>query len=155
MVIWGSLHFVQKFLTGSEFNSRDQIVLLIWPFLVLLFLFISLTLRVSMTDVGISVYWKIAIGPLKFWELKNFHFRWQDVLHVYNLNPKWFPLQMIGIIVHHGEKRHMLFIGSLMSHKKQSLLYIADHVGKGIIDQEVREMIEKYRKQLQNKTSPT
>lgn len=140
---------VEKFSSG-EFSTRDWITLIIWPFFSLMFLFIAPTSRITFGEQGISVYWKIGVGSFKLWELRDFSFRWDDVLHVYNLNPRWFPLQMIGIIALHGEKQHMFFIGSLMTHKKEALLYIADHVGRGIIDQEVRKMIEKYRRQLQD-----
>jgi len=42
-----------------------------------------------------------------------------------------------------------------MTSKKEALVFLTNHVGKGVVDQEVRELIEKYKKQLQNKTSPT
>lgn len=149
-VIFGIVDFVEKLSAWNESSTRDWIALVIWPFFTFIFLFILPTLRVTLDEHGVFAYWKVGVGPLKLWELKNFHFRWQDILHVYSLNPRWFPLHMIGIIGFRGEKRHMFFIGSLMTHKKKALLYLADHVGKGVIDQEVKNMIQRYRKQLQS-----
>lgn len=140
---------VDKF-SSDEFHMKDWILLVFWPLIALVFFFIIPSLHVIFSEKGISANWKVGFRAIVLLEQKNFHFRWQDVLHVYNLNPKWFPLHMIGIIGQRNGKQHMFFIGSLMTHKKEALLYIADHVGRGIIDQEVRKMIEKYRRQLQD-----
>jgi hypothetical protein len=57
---------------------------------------------------------------------------------------------MIDISGKQGNKVRMFFLGALMTQKKKSLVYLADHVRQGVIEENVKELIEKYRRQLES-----
>lgn len=116
-----------------------------------MFVFMAPTMRMTLSNHGISVYWKIGVGPFKIWEQTNYHLRWQDVSKVYSQFPAWLPFHAIGVIGQQGQKPRMFYLGLIMTKKKESLMYLADHLGSEVIEKNVQKLIEKYRKQLAKK----
>ena len=45
------------------------------------------------------------------------------------------------------------YLDALTTKKKESLIYLADHVGPNVIEKEVQKLIQKYRKKLDKKAS--
>jgi hypothetical protein len=65
----------------------------------------------------------------------------------------WWPFHFIAVLgFQDGRKTRMFFIGALMTKKKESLVYIANHVDESVMEENVLQLAEKYRRQLQKKS---
>lgn len=62
----------------------------------------------------------------------------------------WLPYHVFGLIGEQDGSQIKFFFGSFTTHKKEALIYVADHVNQRVIDDEVQELAEKYRSQLQD-----
>lgn len=158
LIVVGTIRFIEKFVQGESFTIREIFILVTFPLLVYAFVFMALTMRVILSRQGIKVYWKVGMGSLKVWEQNNYYLSWQDVVNVYSQLPTWLPFHAIGVIGQQKKKVRMFYLGLIMAKKKESLIYFADHLSPEIIDEDVQELIEKYRQQLQKRSdtvSPT
>jgi hypothetical protein len=106
-------------------------------FLVPGFIFIFPTFRVVLNTDCISVTWQLGYGKLSFYKYHKFT-KWNEVRVVFSLLPIWLPFHIINV--------NGLWMGSFLTHKKAALLYIADHVPPEVMDDEVRLLVQKYRK---------
>ncbi len=134
---------------GGNFGIWELIIVVLYPFGIYLSLFLAPTLRVKFSDWGINATWKVGIGRLKIWEQKNYRLRWEDLTAVYQVFPRWVPIHIIGVAgyQHDLDKARNFFIGFATTKKKESLLYIADHVPKQVLTDEVQVLVNRYRKQ--------
>jgi hypothetical protein len=148
-----TVDLVIKLFNGKLFSSYYWLILIIYPFLLDMFVFSNNTLRINLQSQGLSLYYKIGIGALVLREERNWKLAWNDIKAIYSLNPTWFPIQMIGVYGLQGKKKRQFFIGTFTTQKKESLIYIADHVQEEVIDKEVMRFIKRYRRQLDRKLS--
>ena len=147
-----TITFTEKIIEGKSFSLREWFLLIGYPLLFYMGIFMAPTMRITFSDEGISVYWKIGFGPIKLWEQTKYHLKWHEVDRVYSPYPVWIPIHAIGVIGYqNSRKMRNFYLGALMTKKKESLVYIADHVKPGVIDQEVQKLIDKYRTQLEKK----
>ena len=139
---------IENIQSGAS-GIKDLIVIILYPLLFYGGVFLGPTLRIIFSDSGINVTWKVGIGPLKIWEQRNYRLRWEEVTAVYSVFPPRFPIHIIGVAgyQHDVEKDRNFFIGFATTKKKESLLYIAEHVPRQVITDEVWVLVEKYRRQ--------
>ncbi|RMG23210.1 MAG: hypothetical protein D6732_24960, partial [Methanobacteriota archaeon] len=100
--------------------------------------FVFPTYRVWLTPDGIKATWKIGFGRVAVYRYEHF-IPWKDVRAVTNILNVWLPFHLIWV--------NTIWIGSFMTHKKEALLYIADHVDEKVLDDEVKKLVSKYRQQ--------
>ena len=152
IVVLGTIQIIQEFIGNDSVEFHTWIALLFLPLVIYIFVFIIQTGRITFSDEGITLYWKIGFGPIKLWEQTKYHLKWPEVDRVYSFFPVWIPIHAIGVIGYQdSRKMRNFYLGALMTKKKESLVYIADHVKPGVIDQEVQKLIDKYRTQLEKK----
>ena len=151
LVLFGAINAVDDVLVTHILSLENLVEFLVISVCLILFLFILPSLRVIFSDRGVSVARKIAFGPIKVWEQNNYYLRWQDVAHVYSLFPVWLPFHMIGVMGNQGAKRRMFYLGTFMTKKQESLLYLADQVDGSVLDDEVKKLVQGYRRKLKSK----
>ena len=113
-----------------------------------MFVLVAPTIKVTFTEEGYRVYWRAALGPLTMKEVKQPLVAWQDVHTMYSYFPPWLPLHMVGVVGGRRGRRVQFVVGSLMTQKRRAIVYLLDHAPEGAVDQEVRELGERYRKKL-------
>lgn len=145
IVVINMLYLSEKLIRHDSLTLRDGLALLLFPLLSYLFLFVLPTMRITFSERDISVYWKFGLGSIKLWEQTNYHLKWQDLTKVYSLFPTWIPIHAIGIVGFQGKKMRSFYIGALTTKKKESLVYIGDHVKANIVEKDVQKLIDKYR----------
>lgn len=124
------------------------------PYSGYIFFFIGPGTRIVFSEKDIKVNFIILIGSFKIFEKKGRCLPWQEVGNVFSYFPIWLPFKAIGVLGFQNQKRRMFFLGTLTTKKKESLVYVGDHVSPEAIDEDVQRLIEKYRRQLQTQAFP-
>lgn len=146
-MIVGAIYFLIKKVPQGLDSWIEWVVIFCLPFAALIVI-VLLTLRIHFAKDGITIYWKIGIGPVKLWEQMNYHLNWDQISYAFSQFAIWIPFHLIGVVGHQGHIPRSFFIGSLMTHKKKALVYIGDHAKSAVIGEDLRRLIEKYRRQL-------
>ncbi len=142
----------RKMVNNAALTFQEWFILITLPFSTLIFVFIIQTLVYTFTPYGASVYWKIGFGRLKLWEQKNYQLSWRNIVRIYSVLPVWIPFHMIGVSgIQDGVQGRNFFIGTLTTKKKESLLYIAEHVSPKVIDDEVKRLVKRYQAKARKK----
>ncbi len=132
----------------DKFSTKQMGSIEFWllPICVLFMLPITLfmvpTHRINLDGEGITVTWQIGFGKFALYRYHECT-PWKDVRAVINVLNVWLPFHLIWV--------NTIWIGSFMTHKKDALLYIADHVDEKVLDDEVKKLVRKYRKQKEKK----
>ena len=120
------------------------IVILGIPLELVAVLFTMPTLRLYFSEKGLRRYWKIGIGKYTLWEDNRFSLQWNNVSKVYSAFPLWVPIRMIGIGGRTNRRYLVFYVGFITTQKKESILYIATHVKKEVISNDVKKLVKKY-----------
>lgn len=143
--------FVLNYIQTETLSIRGWLFLIFMPYTIYLSVFVCPTTRIIFSAESVSIYWKIGIGSLIIWEKADWRLPWPEVGNVFSYFPIWLPFKAIGVLGFPDQKRRMFFLGTLTTEKKESLVYVGDHVAPEAIDEDVQRLIEKYRRQLQKK----
>lgn len=147
---------VQQFIqTGLPTNLSGWLFLISIPYVTYIVVFLGPGTRIVFSEKDIKVNFLILIGSIKIFEKKGWCLPWQEVGNVFSYFPIWLPFKAIGVLGFQDRKRRMFFLGTLTTKKKESLVYVGDHVSPEAIDDDVQRLIEKYRRQLQTRAFPT
>ena len=146
-----SILFVFNYIETTTLSIRGWLFLAFLPFMIYFFVFAIPTARITFSIEGVSIYWKVGIGSWIIWEKTDWFLPWQEVGNVFSYFPIGLPFKAIGVFGFPGQKRRMFFLGTLTTKKKESLVYVGNHVSAEAIDKDVQRLIEKYRRQLQKK----
>ncbi len=131
----------------ESYSLNDWIILLGLPFGIYLGFFLVQTLNVGLSDEGTRVTWKVGFGKFKLWEQNDYYLKWHEISSVYSIWPPWFPFHLIGVSGRQGGViARVFYVGALMTKKKKALVYIAERVAKGVLDDETEALVCKYRK---------
>ena len=144
-----TITFTEKIIEGASFSLREWFLVIGYPLLFYMGVFMAPTMRIQLSKQGISVYWKVGLGSLKIWEQTDYHIGWTSLARVGSIFPIWLPFHFIGITGHQGTKMRMFFLGALTTKKKKSLVYIADHAKPNVIEDDVQKLVNKYRQELE------
>jgi len=83
----------------------------------------------------------------------GFNIKWNEFTHIHSpYLPLWFPLKFIVANADKHPFKYSIALGTGYTHFKESLIFIANHVPAGIIDDDVKQLIDKYRKDINNKS---
>lgn len=123
-------------------NLKNWFLILGVFFMVPVTLFMIPTHRIYFDSDGITVTWQIGFGKLILYRFHEF-IPWKDVRAVTNILNVWLPFHLMWV--------NTIWIGSFMTHNKDALLYIADHVDEKVMDDEVKKLVRKYRQQREKK----
>ncbi len=120
------------------------IIILGIPLELVAILFLMPTLRLYFSEKGLRRYWKIGIGKYILWEDNRFSLQWNNVSKVFSAFPLWVPLRMIGIGGRTNRRYLVFYVGFVTTQTKESILYIATHVKKEVISNDVKKLVKKY-----------
>ncbi len=144
--------FTRAFFLGYELSTYDWYILLVsMPVCIVGFGFILPTKKIIFSEQKISVYWKIAIFKWILYESSHYSMEWKNVKKFYPFIPLWLGFHYIIIYGYRNGHGSPLIIGSQYTKKKESLVYIADHVRSEVIDDNIAKLIRKYRKRAEKK----
>lgn len=132
------IFLIDEFKTKGINNLHTWFLTLIALFLVPGFIFVFPTFRVILDSDGIKATWQLGYGKISLYNYRQL-IKWKEVGVVFSLYPIWLPFHIINV--------NGLWMGSFLTRKKAALLYIADHVPLNVLDEEVCQLIQKYRKQ--------
>lgn len=142
---------VSSFIETKTLSFVGWFLLILMPYAVYIGFFLGPGTRIVFSEKDIKVNFIILIGSFKIFEKKGWCLPWQEVGNVFSYFPVWLPFKAIGVLGFQNQKRRMFFLGTLTTKKKESLVYVGDHVSPEAIDEDVQRLIEKYRRQLQKK----
>ncbi len=133
----GTVALINDFIETGINNLYLWFIALCALFMIPVTLFMVPTHRIYLTAEGFTATFKLGYGKLSFYDYHQFT-KWNEVRVVFSLLPIWLPFHIINV--------NGLWMGSFLTHKKAALLYIADHVPPKVVDEEVRRLVQKYRK---------
>lgn len=128
----------------DDFRTIGFLDLYLWSvalcslYIIPILIFLIPTFRIHLTEESITTTFKLGYGKLSIY---NYHesMKWKDIRLVSNgPPPTWFPFHIYTI--------NGLWMGSFLTKNKAALLYIADHVKPNVMDNEIRVLVEKYRR---------
>lgn len=138
LILWIVIKYSDRFLPNVLF-------FLFW-LLSIGILFIAFTKKITLSNQGIDVKWKIGFNNIILLQRKDYHINWHEIEQIFCFYPYWFPFHFFQINAKVNGRRRIQVVGNGITHKKEALLYIADRVPDSIFDDGTRKMIRKYRK---------
>lgn len=141
--------FIDVIITQNAKYSIYEIFIIGLGSLILLVgaIFILPTKKIILTPEKFNGYWKIAIGKYILYESKRYQIYWKDFKSVYLFFSIYFPYKVFAITaIKNGHSTFQPLYG--YKDLKKGLIYIADHVNPDVLDDDVKKLIEKYRRKL-------
>lgn len=144
------IYMSKDLIISSNVEWYGKVYAIILDLIIVCLIFLAFTKRITLNKNGLGVTWSIGVYPLKI-ECKNYYIYWNNIISIYNQFPHWFPYSMISIIGKRNGKRAHQVIGSAYTNKKETLLFLAQHVHKDVFDSSTWKLVQKYKKQLDKK----
>ena len=146
------ISYSNAFISGYKLSMYEWYIFIVACPFIICSVFILKTKRITFSDEKLSVYWKIGIGRFKIYESNHYQIYWRNVKNIGSILPLWLPIKVIGIAATRNGRTTLHITGYGYTHTKESLIYIADHVKREAIDEDVQRLIKKYRKKLAKKS---
>jgi hypothetical protein len=131
-----------QYVKSDYYNIQYFFVLITAPFFMTLFIFIIPTVRITFFEDKINVYWKIGMGKFHIYEMKKYQIYYKNVNSVWSICPVWFPIPLLMIS---GDGNNLV-LGGLLTKKKETFKFLADHINPKVMDSSSRRILEKYKK---------
>lgn len=133
----GFIALINDFIKTGIYDLYLWFIALCALFMIPVTIFMVPTYRIYLTTEGFTATFKLGYGKFSFYNYHKF-IKWNDVRVIFSLFPIWLPFHIINV--------NGLWMGSFLTHKEAALLYIADHIAPEVMDEEVRRLVQKYRK---------
>ena len=130
-----------KYINSEYYNLTYLFMVIVGPFIMVLFIFIAPTARITFSDDKIDVYWKIGVGKFHIYEMKKYQIYYNNITGVLSIFPVWFPIPVLMI----SGNGNSLVLGTIFTKKTETFTILANKIDPEIMDSESRRILKEYK----------
>jgi len=105
------------------------------------FIFLFPTLKITLGNNGIDIYWKISLGFVELFEMDSYYIPYNMIFDVSSVLPAWFPFHIITV----AGNGKFFFFGMYLTQKKETFVLLANKIKPDVMDKEARKILMKYK----------